>query len=97
MIITHVNGVHELLVTFCECHGCVARWEQLLSNRIVPATMDAPQTGFTIQLLKLSHLIALNAHSSAYSLAQALRRLTSDPMVHKVPVRRQKIMRCITY
>jgi hypothetical protein len=85
MTIVHVNGVHELLVAFCECHS-VNRWEQLVRHRIFPATLDCPQTGFTIQLLKLCHLIALNAHTPSYALAQALRRLTNDPMVQKVPV-----------
>lgn len=84
--VVHVNGVHTAQMTFCTCSDAELHWKQLLRHRLFPATLKTPETAFTLPLLKLSHMFSLCAQSSMYSIAQAIRRLTDDAFVHKIPV-----------
>ena len=94
MIITHVNGVHETTVSFCACNGANEQWVQLLRRRLFPATFVCPESAFTVDLLKLAHLITLNCHTSVHAMSTVLRRLTNDPHIHRVPVSLVAIFQC---
>jgi hypothetical protein len=43
IIITHTNGVHESNVSFCVCVGSSEQWEQLMRQRLFPATFTSPR------------------------------------------------------
>lgn len=81
------NGIHETKILFCDCIGCGHRTEQLLSAQIFPGSMDRPITGFTFNLLKDSHLQALESKKAAYDYVSALRRRTNNADPAKVAVR----------
>ena len=86
MCVTHTNGVHITSVVYCNCPRAEDAWKQLLRCRIFPATLSRPYYTFTVAFLRLSHALALNAHSSAYKLAKTFRRLTDDAFYHNLPV-----------
>jgi hypothetical protein len=87
LVVVHTNGVHTIRLHYCECSVADKHWVQLFRHRLFPASMKSPETAFSFSVLKLCHMFALCAQSSAYSMAQALRRLTNDPLVHQVPVK----------
>jgi hypothetical protein len=87
LVIVHTNGVHTIRLHYCECSIADKHWVQLFRHQLFPASMKSPETAFSFSVLKLCHMFALCVQSSAYSMAQALRRLTNDPLVHQVLVK----------
>ncbi|KAF7973122.1 hypothetical protein HWV62_16156 [Athelia sp. TMB] len=79
------NGIHETKILFCDCIGGGTRADQLMRAEIFPGSMGAPVTGFTFNLLKDSHLQALESKKAAYDFISALRRRTNNADPAKVP------------
>ena len=84
MTVIHVNGVFELCVRFCQCHG--AEHEQLFCHRLFPFTVDGPETAFTLDVLDYYGIDAMECKTSAQSFFQKLRRVTNNAFPNKVPV-----------
>ena len=80
------NGIHETKLLFCDCIGGGSRTDQLMRAEIFPGSMSTPVTGFTFNLLKDSHLQALESKKAAYDFISALRRRTNNADPAKVPV-----------
>lgn len=89
LIIVDLNGVHKTKVAFCACIGRTQDpFNHLLQARLFPATISAPQIGFTFTLLKDFHLNTLTSKKSPYDYLMAIRQKTSNTFVEDVPVRK---------
>ncbi|KAJ7059722.1 hypothetical protein C8F01DRAFT_1059095 [Mycena amicta] len=75
-----INGIHATIVAFCGCDDAAPAWKQLLRAGIFPATMDAPQTGFTLHVLHQWREYRHQGHLSLYDFVRILQRL-ADPWI----------------
>ncbi|KAI0702154.1 hypothetical protein C8Q76DRAFT_633263 [Earliella scabrosa] len=78
MVITHVNGIHQCLVVPCECYPPVELLDQLLLAELFPATLIAPDTAFTFEVLADCHLDFLTSKKSTYDYVRKLQRRTDN-------------------
>jgi hypothetical protein len=74
-----VTGFHELPVEFCACTGSnfTAMDIQLFTFKLFAASMIAPKTAFTFQVLEQFRMLNLEGKTSAYTFTKMLTRLTS--------------------
>ena len=79
--VVHSNGIHNLAMVNCECHGDDSVAGDLLASRLLPASFNQMRTLFTVQLLDLFQLSNLELKASAYQFYNLLRRFTApmDP------------------
>ena len=87
MVITHVNGIHQCLVVPCECYPPVELLDQLLLAELFPATLIAPDTAFTFEVLADCHLDFLTSKKSTYDYVRKLQRRTDNSCASGVTVR----------
>ncbi|KAF7324472.1 CxC2 domain-containing protein [Mycena kentingensis (nom. inval.)] len=76
--VVDVNGVHEVAIDFCTCSREQERAIQLVRARLYPATSTRPRSAATFRVMRLFHLVSLEAKSSAYEFYNALARLTNN-------------------
>jgi hypothetical protein len=86
MTVIHVNGVFQLCVRFCRCHGASSEHEQLFCHRLFSSTFDRPETAFTLDVLDYYGIDAMECKTSAQSFFQKLRRVTNNAFPDEVPV-----------
>lgn len=86
MTMIHVNGVFDLCVSFCRCHGSLSEHEQLFRHRLFSSSFDRPETVFTFDLLDYYGIDAMECKTSAQSFFQKLRRVTNNAFPDEVPV-----------
>ncbi|KAL0056564.1 hypothetical protein AAF712_016832 [Marasmius tenuissimus] len=86
MTVVHTNGVHGTRVRMCFCNGRPDPVEQSMNARLFPATLQAPRTFFTFQLLDeyLNHHLA--SERSAFAYLGGLRQLTDGAFTSAVQV-----------
>ena len=84
--VIHVNGVFDICVRFCRCHGARPEHEQLFSHRLFPSTFDRPETVFTMDLLEYYAIDAMECKTSAQAFFQKIRRVTNNAFPDEVPV-----------
>ena len=75
--IVHTNGIHNIAMVTCDCHGDDVLPCDLLASRLLPASFQRIQTIFTAQLLDLFRLSNLELKASAYQFYHLLQRMTS--------------------
>ncbi|KAF9552460.1 hypothetical protein CPC08DRAFT_646853, partial [Agrocybe pediades] len=75
--VVHTNGLHNLALVFCLCHGEDQLPIDLMASRIVPASFEQVKTVFTAQVLDHARLCNLELKSSTYQYYSLLKRLTS--------------------
>jgi hypothetical protein len=80
------NTIHEVKVVFCQCPSPPSFLCQLLQARILPATVEEPQIGFTFASLHAFHIHMTTSKKSAHDHCIALRRLTSYAFPDQVKV-----------
>jgi hypothetical protein len=85
------NGIHEVKVIFCRCPSHPSFFSQLLHARILPATVEEPQVGFTFGALHSFQIHMTTSKKSAHDHCIALRRLTNYAFPDKVTVRHRLI------
>ncbi|KAG6835455.1 hypothetical protein H0H93_001323 [Arthromyces matolae] len=95
LVVLHVNGIHSVLVYFCDCSTALDRPIQLLRSRLFPATTIYPQTAATFELLKSFHLLSFMSKISAFEFYQTLVRLTDNTGVMEIPDRYRVFLRMI--
>ncbi|KAL6300832.1 hypothetical protein BKA93DRAFT_819272 [Sparassis latifolia] len=83
-VVTHTNGIHELAVHWCHCAGAPERISQMLHAGLFPATLDHPESAFTVALLKEWHMHALTSKKGVYDYMYTIRRLTNNSAPHTV-------------
>jgi hypothetical protein len=81
-----VNGIHRTRLAFCECPKAPKELDQLIQNRIFPATTAAPGIGFTFELLEDFHIHTLCSKKGGYDYLHAIRCKTNRAAPHDVPV-----------
>lgn len=87
MVIVHTNGIHHCLVQFCDCNDLVPNFQQLVLSRLFPATLTAPATAFTFDLLETFHQLTLCSKITPYDYFDTLRKLTNPAFPQDVDVR----------
>lgn len=87
MVIVHTNGVHHCLVQFCDCNDLIPNFQQLAMSRLFPATLTAPATAFTFDLLETFHQLTLCSKITPYDYFDTLRKLTNATFPQDIDVR----------
>lgn len=54
------------------------RWEQLMLNEWLPATLDRPKTVCTFRVLELFHMLSHRGKTTAYDFYMTLEKLTDN-------------------
>lgn len=84
--IVHANGLHRHWVRFCKCSQAISEWRQLLQLRIWPATLQRPQTGFTMDCLRDAYLHNVECKTSMNAYHTKLQKQT-----HQGPITKFKV------
>jgi hypothetical protein len=86
-IITHSNGVHGTMVSFCRCLKTDQnRVNQLMRAKLFPGSSNEPISAYSFAVLRQYDLHSLQAKVGVYDYSQALRRLTDNVFTHLVNV-----------
>ena len=84
------NGVHEVLVMFCECGENVGVYgsevNQLIRAGWYPATKDRPRTVASFNLLEEFDAIAFEGKLSSYHFYKSLLRISDPTECMELPV-----------
>lgn len=72
------NGIHSVSLRFCGCETANMHVQQLLRQRLFPASTDQPQTAATFSILEEYHLISLESKVSAHHYYTALARRNNN-------------------
>jgi hypothetical protein len=83
--VVHTNGLHNIHMISCQCHGEDALPLDLFASQLIPASLKRIQTIFTAQVLDQFRLCNLELKASAYQFHQLLRRLTRPMSPAEVP------------
>jgi hypothetical protein len=74
--VVHTNGLHNIAMVSCQCHGQDVLPLDLIAAQMLPASLKRIRTIFTAQVLDMFRLCNLELKASAYQFYQLLRRLT---------------------
>ena len=77
-VIINNNGVHSVSLHFCGCETADTHIQQLLQQRLFPASTDQPRTAATFSVLEEYHLLSLESKVSAYHYYIALSRCNNN-------------------
>jgi CxC2 like cysteine cluster associated with KDZ transposases len=83
--VVHTNGLHNIAMVSCQCHGEDVFPLDLFAAQLLPASLKKIKTLFTAQLLDSFRLCNLELKASAYQFYQLLRRLTQPMAPAEVP------------
>lgn len=97
LVVTHTNGVHRARVHWCHCADGPPSLSQLLRAGLFPATLEHPESAFTLHLLKEWDIHFLTSKKSAYDYMEAVRRLTDNAAPHRVKVCSFRIIHLSTH
>lgn len=78
-LVIDTNGFHPVTVQYCQCSGEAQtgiRIQQLLRNKLYPATLDDPSMCCTFDTLNTFHLLTLQSKITAYDFYLTLQKLT---------------------
>ncbi|KAL0568932.1 hypothetical protein V5O48_013043 [Marasmius crinis-equi] len=82
--VVHTNGIHGTRIKMCYCNGTPNAMEQFMRARLFPATLQAPKTLFTFQVLNEFQKHSLVSKQSTYDYLGALRHLTDGAFAASV-------------
>ncbi|KAG1877378.1 hypothetical protein F4604DRAFT_1923970 [Suillus subluteus] len=77
-ILLDINGVHNVVLCFCECQTAQSRTTQLLRMRWFPATTLELKTAATFRLLHNFHILSFESKASTFEYWQTLAHLTNN-------------------
>lgn len=80
------DGIHEVAVDQCRCHGAVEFFRQLLRVGWWPATPLNPRTAATFEVLRHFHMLNLQGKTTGYSFYQALEYQSDNTGLNPPPV-----------
>ena len=86
LTILHTNGVHRVLISFCQCPGADREFLQLLDAKLFPGTEERPQKAFSFELLRHFQQFNLSSKTAAWDFHEALLRLSDGVLPHTVTV-----------
>ena len=73
-VIIDSNGIHSISLHFCGCETADMHIQQLLQQRLFPASTDWPRTAAMFGILEEYHLLSLELKVSAHHYYTALAR-----------------------
>lgn len=73
-----INGIHRIVLNFCNCESAQAHAIQLLRVCWYPATTTDPRTAATFRLLDHFQMYTFESKGSAFEYYQALSRLSDN-------------------
>jgi hypothetical protein len=76
--VIHTNGIHDVDLHFCECHGARPRFEQLLLLGWFPATPKQPETAATFEVLDLFRSLSTSKMSLQHFYQSLVERTDSS-------------------
>lgn len=79
--VIHTNGVHSVVLAYCDCpgHHAAGEWrQQLMRRRWFPATHIDPRTAATFQVLNTFHVLTLQGKVTTYDFYAGLEKLTNN-------------------
>lgn len=85
-IIVDCNGIHQVALDYCGCATAEKETVQLLRARLYPATVKAPQTAATFNVLEFFHLLTFDSKASAFEFYHTLTRRTDNTGTMDTPV-----------
>ncbi|KAF7965473.1 hypothetical protein HWV62_43305 [Athelia sp. TMB] len=94
-VIVDCNGIHQVGLDFCGCTSAKGDTVQLLRARLYPATVQAPKTAATFNLLELFHLLSFESKTSPFALYNTLARRTDNTGTTQIPDRYDEFLRMI--
>ena len=86
MKILDVNGIHFVEVGFCHCANHPSFSEQLMTQRVFPATLKRPRTAFTCNSLRLFQMLNHTARTTPWDFTGTMQRLTDNVDVTRLLV-----------
>lgn len=84
--VVHINGVHQIALSFCGCLNAGDKFVQLLRHRLFPSTAAQPRLAFTFDFLRSFDVHTLVAKTSAYDYMRAVQRITNNAFPHHAKV-----------
>jgi hypothetical protein len=82
-----VTGIHSINLHFCGCVGAPHPRRQLLAVSWFPASLDQPQTAFTLDDLDTFQLLNFQGKISAYDFYYSLDHKTDNTGTMRIQVR----------
>ncbi len=82
-----VTGIHTINLYFCGCIGAPHPRRQLLAVSWFPASLDQPQTAFTLDVLGTFQLLNFQGKISAYDFYYSLDHKTDNTGTMGIHVR----------
>jgi hypothetical protein len=76
--VVDVTGIHTINIHFCGCIGAPHPRRQLLAVSWFPASLDQPQTAFTLDVLDTFQLLNLQGKISVYDFYYSLDHKTDN-------------------
>lgn len=77
--IIHTNGIHEVGLDYCGCGKSNQRHLiQLLRSRLFPATVVAPKSAATLDVLDIFDFLSYESKMSPFEFYYSLERLTDN-------------------
>jgi len=83
--VVHSNGLHNIAMVSCQCHGEDVLHLDLAAVQLLPASFKRIKTLFTVQVLDMFRLSNLELKASAYQFYQLLCRHTRPMAPAEVP------------
>ncbi|KZP09993.1 hypothetical protein FIBSPDRAFT_913941 [Athelia psychrophila] len=94
-VIVDCNGIHQVALDYCGCASAKGLTVQLLRAKLYPATVQAPKTAATFNLLEFFQLLTFESKASAFELYHTLARQTDNTGTLRVPDRYDEFLRMI--
>jgi hypothetical protein len=86
-VIVHMNGIHHVHIKYCHCATAPLDAIQLVWCQLFPASIEQPETAFTINVLRDFHVHSLASKQSAMDHFTALQNHTNKAFPQKTPDR----------
>ncbi|KAF7967079.1 hypothetical protein HWV62_35917 [Athelia sp. TMB] len=94
-VIIDGNGIHRVGLDDCGCTTAPAETVQLLRARLYPATVQAPKTAATFNVMEFFHVLSFDSKASAFEFFHTLTRRTDNTGTMDVPDRYVEFLRMI--
>lgn len=85
-VVLDITGVHQIGLDYCGCERATSHSCQLLRARLYPATVMAPKTAATFNVLEFFHLLTFESKASVFEFFNTLTRRTDNTGTVNVPV-----------
>ncbi|KZP09061.1 hypothetical protein FIBSPDRAFT_760507, partial [Athelia psychrophila] len=85
-VIINCNSIHQVVLNCCGCTSTTKETIQLLHARLYPATVQAPKTAATFNVLEFFHILTFDSEASAFKFYQTLSCCTDNTGTLNIPV-----------